>query len=68
MHADGKPFTTDLRLKDTKTDREETYLQLEDDCWIRMDRMLQHDGHFPPNEVALRRPVTPGPCVGRPTA
>ncbi|PPK84129.1 hypothetical protein CLV84_4280 [Neolewinella xylanilytica] len=42
--ANGVPMTTHSGIKSTKTHRKEEYVQLTDECWIRMDRILSIDG------------------------
>lgn len=41
---DGEATMTQIRVLDTKTFRSEEFLWLEDDCYLRMDRILSVDG------------------------
>lgn len=45
LTADSSTITNEVRLKATKTYRSEEYLQLENDCWLRMDRVVSLNGH-----------------------
>lgn len=44
LSASGNKISEDIHVIDTKTDRGEEFIQLEDSCWLRLDRIVSLDG------------------------